>query len=40
MFYVVLISSNFDVKSIFFFPILARGILPKLLEKALELCHT
>ena len=28
-----LISPNFDVKSIFFFPILARGLFPKLLEK-------
>ena len=32
-----LISPNFDVKLIFFFPILARGLFPKLLEKALNL---
>ena len=31
-----LISPNFDFKSIFFFPILARGFSPKLLEKALN----
>ena len=31
-----LISPNFDVKSIIF-PILARGLFPKLLEKALML---
>ena len=30
------ISPNFDVKLIFFFPILARGLFPKLLEKALK----
>ena len=30
-----LISPNFDVKSIIFSPILARGLLSKLLEKAL-----
>ena len=32
-----LISPKFDVESIFFFPILARGLFPKLLEKALKL---
>ena len=32
-----LISPNFDVKSITFFPILARDLFPKLLEKALSL---
>ena len=29
-------SPNFDVKLIIFFPILARGLFPKLLEKALH----
>ena len=29
-----LISPNFDVKSIIFFPILARGLFPKLVEKS------
>ena len=32
-----LISPNFDVKSIIFSPILARGIFPKLPEKVLKL---
>ena len=32
-----LISPNFAVKSIIFFQILARGLFPKLLEKALSL---
>ena len=31
-----LISPNFDVKSIIFFPILARGLFRKLLDKALQ----
>ena len=31
----LLISPNFDVKFIIFFPILARGLFPKLQEKAL-----
>ena len=35
----LLISPNFDVKSIIFFPILARGLFPKLLEKALLIAY-
>ena len=31
-----LISPNFDVKSVILFPILARGLFRKLLEKALN----
>ena len=34
-----LISPNFDIKSIIFPPILARGFFPKLLEKALKFCN-
>ena len=38
MFYVFNFS-KFDVKSIIFFPILAKGLFPKLLEKALMYEH-